>query len=100
MILAVDKKVAGVAAASDPIKANAKIAILRMKEMGLEIAMITGDNKKTAETIGKELGIDRIFLKYYRRTKHPMLRSYNLRVSLPLWSVTGKMTLRLWLKQI
>jgi Cu2+-exporting ATPase len=61
MILAVDKKVAGVAAASDPIKTNAKIAIARMKEMGLEVAMITGDNKKTAEAIGKELGIDRIF---------------------------------------
>ncbi len=61
MILAVDKKIAGVAAASDPIKANAKIAVTRMKEMGLEVAMITGDNKKTAEAIGKELGIDRIF---------------------------------------
>ena len=61
MILAVDKKIAGVAAASDPIKENAKIAITRMKEMGLEVAMITGDNKKTAEAIGKELGIDRIF---------------------------------------
>ncbi|MDP4011895.1 MAG: copper-translocating P-type ATPase [Candidatus Roizmanbacteria bacterium] len=61
MILAVDKKIAGVAAASDPIKTNAKVAITRMKEMGLEVAMITGDNKKTAEAIGKELGIDRIF---------------------------------------
>lgn len=61
MILAVDKKIAGVAAASDPIKENAKVAITRMKEMGLEVAMITGDNKKTAEAIGKELGIDRIF---------------------------------------
>ena len=61
MILAVDKKVAGVAAASDPVKENAKLAIERMKEIGLEVAMITGDNKKTAEAIGKQLGIDRIF---------------------------------------
>ncbi|MEK7543941.1 MAG: copper-translocating P-type ATPase [Patescibacteria group bacterium] len=61
MVLAVDKKVAGVAAASDPIKENAKKAVTRMKELGLEIAMITGDNKNTAETIGKQLGIDRIF---------------------------------------
>ncbi len=61
MVLAVNGKVAGVAAASDPVKANAKSAIMRMKEMGLTVAMITGDNQKTAETIGKQLGIDRVF---------------------------------------
>ena len=61
MVLAVDGKVAGVAAASDPVKANAKSAITRMKDMGLTVAMITGDNQKTAETIGKQLGIDRVF---------------------------------------
>lgn len=61
MVLAVDGKVAGVAAASDPVKANAKSAITRMKDMGLTVTMITGDNQKTAETIGKQLGIDRVF---------------------------------------
>jgi len=61
MVLAVDKRIAGVAAASDPVKENAKQAITRMKELGLEVAMITGDNKKTAEAIGKQLNIDRIF---------------------------------------
>jgi Cu2+-exporting ATPase len=61
MILAVDGKVAGIAAASDPVKENALLAIRRMKEAGLEVAMITGDNRKTAEAIGKQLGIDRIF---------------------------------------
>jgi len=61
MILAVDNKIAGVAAAQDPIKENAKKAISRMKEIGLEVAMITGDNKKTAEAIGKKLSIDRVF---------------------------------------
>lgn len=61
MVLAVDDKVAGMAAASDPVKDTAKIAITRMKELGLEVAMITGDNQKTAEAIGKQLGIERIF---------------------------------------
>ena len=61
MVLAVNTKIAGVAAASDPVKENAKQAITRMKELGLEVAMITGDNKKTAEAIGKQLNIDRIF---------------------------------------
>ncbi|MCL6096601.1 MAG: copper-translocating P-type ATPase [Patescibacteria group bacterium] len=61
MVLAVDGKIAGVAGALDPIKENAKTAIFRMKELGLEVAMITGDNKKTGELIGKQLGIDRVF---------------------------------------
>ncbi|HSW97028.1 MAG TPA: copper-translocating P-type ATPase [Candidatus Saccharimonadales bacterium] len=61
MILSVNGKVAGVAAAQDPIKENAKIAIKKMQELGLDVAMITGDNKQTAESIGKQLGISRIF---------------------------------------
>lgn len=61
MILAVDGKVAGVAGAMDPIKESAKQAVERMKELGLEVAMITGDNKKTGESIGRNLGIDRVF---------------------------------------
>jgi len=61
MVLAINGKVAGIAAAADPIKKNAKLAIERMQESGLEIAMITGDNQKTAEAIGKQLGIKRIF---------------------------------------
>lgn len=61
MILAVNNKVAGVAGAKDPIKETAKQTIEKMQELGLEIAMITGDNRKTAETIGKQLNIKRIF---------------------------------------
>jgi Cu2+-exporting ATPase len=61
MILAVDNKIAGVVAAADTIKPTAKEAITAMKKLGLEVAMITGDNKITAEAIGKTLGIDRIF---------------------------------------
>ncbi|MDO8460943.1 MAG: heavy metal translocating P-type ATPase, partial [bacterium] len=61
MVLAIDGRIAGVAAAADPIKPTAKKAIERMKELGLEVAMITGDNKKTGEAIGKQLGIKRIF---------------------------------------
>ena len=61
MILAVDNKIAGVVAAADTIKPTAIEAITAMKKLGLEVAMITGDNKTTAEAIGKTLGIDRIF---------------------------------------
>src|SRR3989344_2526967 len=61
MVLAINGKVAGVAAAKDEIKKSAKNAISRMKNMGLVVAMITGDNKKTADSISHELGIDRVF---------------------------------------
>ncbi|MDD5415407.1 MAG: copper-translocating P-type ATPase [Candidatus Daviesbacteria bacterium] len=61
MILAVDGKVRGVAAAADTVKKSAFVAIKRMEELGLEVVMVTGDNKKTAEVIGKKLGIDRVF---------------------------------------
>lgn len=61
MIIAVNQALAGVIAVQDPLKSSSKQAITRMRESGLEVAMITGDNKKTAEAIGKQLGIDRIF---------------------------------------
>ncbi|TAN85212.1 MAG: copper-translocating P-type ATPase [Gallionella sp.] len=61
MITAVDGKIAGVAAAQDPIKATARPAIQKMRALGLEVAMITGDNKKTAEVIARQLGIERVF---------------------------------------
>ena len=61
MILAVNDKIAGVTAAADPVKDTAEPAITRMKKLGIVVAMITGDNKMTAEAIGKKLGIDRIF---------------------------------------
>src|SRR3990167_1207203 len=61
MVLAVDGKVAGVAGAQDPIKENARKAIDAMRTLGLEVAMITGDNQKTADSIAKKIGIERVF---------------------------------------
>lgn len=61
MVLAVDGKVKAVIGAADPIKANAKKAINRLNELGIETAMITGDNEKTAQAVAKQLGIKRVF---------------------------------------
>lgn len=61
MILAIDGRLAGVIAARDVIKPSAKRAVARMHEVGLEVAMITGDNKKAAEVIANELGIKKVF---------------------------------------
>jgi Cu2+-exporting ATPase len=61
MVLAVNGKVAGVIAAQDPIKPTAKLAIERMQELGIQVAMLTGDNQHTADAIAKTLGITRVF---------------------------------------
>ena len=61
MIGAVDGKIAGVIAASDELKPTAPRAIAAMKELGLEVVMITGDNQKTADKVAKQLGIERYF---------------------------------------
>jgi len=60
-LIAVDGKLVGVVAAADTIKPTAKKTIASLKQLGIEVAMITGDHKGVAEAIGKELGMDRIF---------------------------------------
>lgn len=57
---AVDGELAAVIAVSDPIKRSTPQAIRALQAMGLKVAMITGDNRRTAEAIAAELGIDEV----------------------------------------
>jgi P-type Cu2+ transporter len=61
MFVAVDGRPAGVVAAADQLKPSAPKAISALKELGLEVALISGDNRATAEAVAAELGIDRVF---------------------------------------
>ncbi|OGJ00442.1 copper-translocating P-type ATPase [Candidatus Nomurabacteria bacterium RIFCSPLOWO2_02_FULL_41_9] len=61
MILAVDGAVKAVIGAADPIKPTAVKTVERLKALGIEIAMITGDNKMTAEKVASQIGIERVF---------------------------------------
>ena len=59
MLAAVDGSYAGIVAVADTIKDTSTAAIKRMKEMGLEVIMITGDNQQTANSIAKQAGVDK-----------------------------------------
>jgi P-type Cu2+ transporter len=61
MFVAVDGEPAGLVAVADTIKPSARETLSRFKEMGVEAVMITGDNKRTAEAVARELGIERVF---------------------------------------
>jgi Cu2+-exporting ATPase len=61
MYVAVDGQAAGLVAAADQIRPTARTAIAALKDLGLEVAMISGDNRQTAEAVAHELGIDRVF---------------------------------------
>ena len=61
MFIAVDGEPSGLVTVADTIKPSARDTLQRLKEMGIEAVMITGDNKRTAEAVARELGIERVF---------------------------------------
>ena len=60
-IVAVDNVAVGLIGIFDSVRATSKKTITELKKLGIETVMITGDNKRIAEAVGAELGIDRVF---------------------------------------
>ncbi|MEQ8348484.1 MAG: heavy metal translocating P-type ATPase [Sneathiellaceae bacterium] len=60
MFVAVDGAPAGLIAVSDPPKENAAAAVKALRQAGLEVVMLTGDSRRTAEAVARTLGIDRV----------------------------------------
>jgi Cu+-exporting ATPase len=61
MILAINREIMGIIAVADTLKEHVVEAINELKRMGIEVIMLTGDNKRTAQAIAKKLGIQRVF---------------------------------------
>ena len=57
---AIDGRLAAIIAVADPIKSSTPAAIAALHQLGLKVAMITGDNARTAQAIAKQLGIDEV----------------------------------------
>jgi P-type Cu+ transporter len=60
MFVAVDGEPAGLVAVADVVRDESREAVGRLHALGIEVAMLTGDNRRTAEAIARELGVDRV----------------------------------------
>ncbi len=60
MYLAADGKLQGIIAVSDPIKKDSIAAIKQLHELGMKVVMLTGDSKRTAEAVAKQVGVDEV----------------------------------------
>ncbi len=76
LYLAVDGRASGVIAVADPIKTSSRAAITALKAAGLHVVMLTGDNRTTAEAVGKMLEIDDIRADVLPGDKHRIVEEF------------------------
>jgi Cu+-exporting ATPase len=60
MFVAIDRKAAGLLVVADPVKESAAAAIAELHRDGIRIVMLTGDNRRTAEAVARQVGIDEV----------------------------------------
>jgi Cu+-exporting ATPase len=73
LYLAIDGRLTGVIGIADPIKQSAPEALRRLREMGLRIVMLTGDNRATANAVARRLGITEVFADVLPADKHALV---------------------------
>jgi P-type Cu+ transporter len=73
ILAAIDNKIAGIIALADTIKENANVAISFLKNMRIEVIMLTGDNERTAKSVASKLGIDRDIAQVFPQEKEQVI---------------------------
>jgi Cu+-exporting ATPase len=73
MFLVVDGKLAGIIAAADTLKEHAREAVEELKKMGIDVIMLTGDNERTAKSIARKLGIERVLAEVLPQQKEAVI---------------------------
>ena len=85
MFVAIDRKLAGMVVVADPVKDSAAEAVSDLHRQGIRIVMVTGDNKRTADAVGRRVGIDEVMaevLPDQKQAKIEALRQEGRRVAM------------------
>jgi Cu+-exporting ATPase len=75
MYVAIDKKLAGFIGVMDPIKETTVSAIRSLRDLGIKVVMVTGDNQLTASAIGKKVGVDQVMADVLPQKKAEIVKS-------------------------
>src|SRR5437870_3023460 len=79
MSLAVDGRVEGVIAVADTLKEHSVEAVRALKAMGIEVVMLTGDNRRTAEAIARQVGVDEVIAEVLPAQKAEVIKDLQKR---------------------
>ena len=74
MFVAIGGKVLGIIAVADTLKPEAVETVSRLHDLGLEVVMLTGDNQRTAEAIGRQVGVDRVIAQVLPQNKVDVIK--------------------------
>jgi ATPase, P-type (transporting), HAD superfamily, subfamily IC len=90
--VAVDGRLAGLLAVSDQLRPEAKGALQRLRDLGMEIVLLTGDSERAAQAVARQLGIGRVIAGVLPDRKAEVIVDLQRRAASSAWSETGSTT--------